>query len=156
MKKKILLALLAILVLIQFFRPTRNLGEAGGARSIVTAGAVPPNVEAVLKKACYDCHSNHTEYPWYTNIQPVGWWMQHHVNEGKAELNFSEWAGYSLKKKIHKLEEVREEVEEAHMPISSYLLIHEDAKLSKEEERLLIEWARSLGQKLSQPATTVS
>jgi hypothetical protein len=105
---------------------------------------VPANVQLVLQKACSDCHSNNTEYPWYTHIQPVGWWLQDHVNEGKAELNFSEFATYKPKKQAHKMEEVVEMIEHNEMPLESYTLMHKNAVLSRQEKTAVVNWAKAL------------
>lgn len=144
MGKKILYGLLAVLVIMQFIRPERNVSEIPSANDIRVQYPMPANVESILKRACYDCHSNNTNYPWYTNIQPIGWWMQHHVDEGKAELDFSEFATYSPKKADHKLEEVVEMVEEKEMPLESYTWIHKDAVLSAEEIEIVTQWANEL------------
>jgi hypothetical protein len=151
MFRKILLVLVVILVIIQFVRPERNLDSSANPEDITAHYAVPANVQVILKKSCYDCHSNYTYYPWYTNIQPVGLWLQNHINEGKEELNFSVFNTYTAKKKAHKMEEVAEMVEKGEMPLSSYTLIHRDAQLSKEESELLITWAKSLEQKIKHP-----
>jgi cbb3-type cytochrome oxidase cytochrome c subunit len=90
MLRKILFGLLAILLVIQLFRPERNTGDTHGPRSLAAVHSISPSAERILQEACYDCHSNNTRYPWYANVQPVGWWLQHHVNEGKESLNFSE------------------------------------------------------------------
>ncbi len=95
----------------------------------------------MLEKSCYDCHSNHTEYPWYFNFQPIAGWLAHHVEEGKDELNFSEFNTYKQKRKIHKLKEVIEQVKAGEMPMSSYLIIHKDAVLNEEQKNKLIKWA---------------
>lgn len=145
--KKILFALLIILIIVQFIRPSRNESNAA-ENDISTVYPVPDDVQLTLKKACYDCHSNHTLYPWYTNIQPVGWWMQNHVNEGKAELNFSEFATYKPKKQDHKLDEVIELVEKGEMPLSSYTVIHKNAVLTSEEKNALIAWAKGVRQQI--------
>src|SRR5215210_3758877 len=134
MKKKIFLSLLAILIIIQFIRPARNISNQVAATDITKVYTVPADVQQVLKVSCNDCHSNNTVYPWYTNIQPVGWWLQNHVNEGKVELDFSAFASYSAKRQHHKLEEVMEQVKDDHMPIKSYLWIHKDAKLSADQK----------------------
>lgn len=144
MVKKILIGLVIVLVILQFIRPEGNISTTTSANDIRVTHAVPANVLSVLKRACYDCHSNNTNYPWYTNIQPVGWWMQHHVNEGKEELNFSEFGTYSAKKAAHKLEETAEMVEEKEMPLESYTWIHKDAKLSADEIKLVADWANAL------------
>lgn len=144
MLKKVLIGLLIILVIMQFIRSERNISATAGPNDIRVSNPVPANVLSVLKRACFDCHSNNTNYPWYTNIQPVGWWMQHHVDEGKEELNFSEFATYSAKKAAHKLEETAEMVEEKEMPLESYTWIHKNAKLTQDEIKLVADWAMSL------------
>ena len=116
---------------------------------------VPDTVQQILKVSCYDCHSNNTVYPWYTNIQPVGWWLNHHVEEGKEHLNFNEFTNIpptekrtTRERQLKKLEEIKETVEEGEMPLSSYTLIHTNAKLTKEQRQLLINWADSARQVL--------
>lgn len=144
MVKKILIVLLVVLVVIQFIRPEKNSTTAVSENDITAYYTVPENVQSILKKACYDCHSNNTEYPWYANIQPLGWWLQDHINEGKEELNFSEFGTYSAKKAAHKMEEVGEMVEEGEMPLESYTLIHKDAVLTHEEAETLIKWSKQI------------
>ena len=141
MKKKILLVVLAVLVLIQFIRPGRNTSSVKSPNDISKSFAVPPNVDAILKRSCNDCHTNNTVYPWYTNIQPVGWWMQFHVNDGKAHLNFSEFDTLAPKRQHHKMEETIEMVKEGEMPLNSYLWVHKDADLSEADKNILITWA---------------
>lgn len=140
--KKIGIALFAILVLIQFIRPERNGNWEKSDNDISMAINVPSNVQQTLETSCYDCHSNHTTYPWYTNIQPIGLWMQHHVDEGKEELNFSEFKTYKPKRQKHKLEEIAEQVNEHEMPLSSYTLIHKNAVLTPEQNVALVSWAK--------------
>ena len=138
--KKISLAVLVILVLLQFVRPEKNLGQSTGPNEILDRYAASDTVKALIRTACYDCHSNNTRYPWYTNIQPIGLWLQHHVNEGKKELNFSEFTSYPSKKADHKLEESVEQIRNQEMPLSSYTLIHADAKLNDQQRDLVIRW----------------
>lgn len=142
--KKILIGLLIVLVVIQFVRPEKNTSGTVGANDIRVSNPVPANVLSVLKRACFDCHSNNTNYPWYANIQPLGWWLQNHINEGKEELNFSEFGTYSAKKAAHKLEETAEMVEEKEMPLESYTWIHKNAKLTQDEIKLVADWALAL------------
>lgn len=146
MKKSwIRIALIIITVAIigiQFIPVKRNNGDAFTHEDITKAVAVPTEVISILQTSCYDCHSDYTTYPWYTSIQPVGIWMQDHVDEGKRELNFSKFNAYNSKRKKHKLEEIAEQVEEHEMPLSSYTLAHRDAELTKEQEELLINWAK--------------
>ncbi len=143
--KRIILVVAVLLVVIQFFRPQRNEAAGLSPRDITTKYPVPEPVLQLLQRSCYDCHSNNTHYPWYNNIQPVAWILNDHIQEGKRELNFSEFAAYTPKKAAHKLDEVMAEVGEHEMPISSYTAIHHDAKLSEEEIRLISNWADALG-----------
>jgi hypothetical protein len=105
---------------------------------------MPQNVQQILKTSCYDCHSNNTVYPWYSNIQPVAWWLKDHIDEGKRELNFSEFATYRIGRQYRKLEEINGEVKENKMPLESYTLIHSDAKLSDEQKLTLATWVTTL------------
>ncbi|GHM99735.1 heme-binding protein [Cytophagales bacterium WSM2-2] len=143
--RKILVAVLAVVVIIQFIRPERNISKSEGPNEIQTKYQVPPEVLSILKQSCYDCHSNNTNYPWYANVQPVGWWIQRsHVNDGKRHLNFSEYATYAEKKAKHKFEEIADEVKSGGMPLSSYTWMHHSAVLSPEQAKTLVDWAESL------------
>jgi Haem-binding domain len=144
MVKKIAIGLLVALVIIQFFRPARNISSEKSPNDITNKYAVPASVQEIMKASCNDCHSNNTVYPWYANIQPVAWWLADHVNEGKRELNFSEFSTYSPKKAHHKLEEVIEMVKEGEMPLQSYTIIHQNAKLSEPQKLELANWADGL------------
>jgi hypothetical protein len=144
MTKKILLGLGVVLVIIQFIQPTRNVSTSASANEISLHYAVPPEVQTILKQSCNNCHSNTTEYPWYTNIQPVGWWLQSHVNDGKRHLNFEEFGSYPEKKAKHKFEEIEDAVTEGWMPLKSYLILHADAKLTPDQAKTVAEWAGSL------------
>jgi hypothetical protein len=145
MVRKILLLLLAALVIIQFFQPEKNesIDIAGQANDISNCMAVSDTVQALLGTSCYDCHSNNTKYPWYAEVQPVGWWLSHHVNEGKKELNFNEFATYNLRRKYKKLEEIAEQVKTGEMPLSSYTIIHKDAVLNNDQKLLITAWANA-------------
>lgn len=151
MLRKILYVLLAALVIIQFFRPGRNQSAGPFPNDVTTQFPLASETKAVLEVACYDCHSNNTRYPWYTNVQPVGWWLQNHVNEGKRELNFSEFATYAPKKQHHKFEEIKEAVTEGWMPLDSYKWIHKDAVLTKEQSTAIAKWCDENMAKLPAP-----
>jgi hypothetical protein len=143
--KTIIIATVIILLLAQFLpKNNYNNGDALIPASIETSHKVPEDVAAILKTSCYDCHSNHTSYPWYADIQPVSKWLGNHVNEGKGELNFSEFGIYSLRRQYHKLEEIAEQVEENEMPLSSYTLIHRNAALDENQKKTLISWVNNL------------
>ena len=149
MIKKIALGLLIVFVALQFIRPTRNSSTIPSTNDIRTAYVVPENVLKVFEKSCYDCHSNNSAYPWYTNIQPIGLWMQQHVDEGKDELNFSEFKSYSIKRQLKKMKEIRNEINEDEMPLSSYLIIHRDANLNNEQKKNIIDWTLAMEKELA-------
>ncbi|MDB5201597.1 MAG: cytochrome [Ferruginibacter sp.] len=143
--KKFLLVLLVIFLLIQFYpRAKKNVATAASGNEISAKFTVPENVQSVLKVSCYDCHSNNTVYPWYSHIQPVSWWLNNHIVDGKKELNFSEFSSYSLRKQYKKLEEIGDQVEHDEMPLSSYTLIHTNAKLNADQKALLINWSKAM------------
>lgn len=140
MKKKIILFLLVLLVLAQFIGPEKNEGDLASLDAFYAETNPPEDVKLVLKQACYDCHSDVTKYPWYNNITPVNYWMAHHVDEGKEELNFSSWSSYSVKRKDHKLEETMEMIEKGKMPLDSYTWIHKDAILTEAQKQAIKNW----------------
>lgn len=150
-KRNVLVTLSVIFVVIQFIRPSKNLGEAFGPDDITNTVSVPEEVKKVLVASCYDCHSNHTNHMWYENIQPIGWWIANHINDGKRHLNFSVYNTYKDKRKAHKFEEIGEMISEGEMPMTSYTLIHGDAKLNEEQKRLVINWAAMGQAKFKQP-----
>jgi hypothetical protein len=122
--KKILLSLLMVLILIQFIQPARNKSSELSSTDIKKTFSIPENVQLVLQIACYDCHSNNTNYPWYSKIQPFGWLLAKHIKNGKAELNFNEFSSYSLRRQISKLTGIGNSVKDGTMPLTSYILIH--------------------------------
>ena len=143
MIKKILIVLALVLVVIQFIRPAQNL-SANTTNDISTLYPMPSDVKLIVDKACADCHSNKTAYPWYATLQPVAFWLADHVNEGKSEFNFNEFASYRIAKQNHKLEEVIEQIKEGEMPLYSYTLIHRDAQLTDAEKTTLINWCQNI------------
>jgi hypothetical protein len=152
MRKRTLLLLIAVVPAIgmQFFRPVLNEGELYGKQHINQVIAVPADIESTLKVACYDCHSNHTSYPWYSKVQPAAWWLSDHVTEGKDELNFSVFAAYQPKRQRHKLEEIAEQVKAREMPLKSYELVHPVAVLSEEQIKTLADWALTARNKIQE------
>jgi len=142
--KKILIALIVVLIIIQFIKPAKNQSGAPSPNDIFANYQSPDSTKQLIQTSCYDCHSNNTVYPWYAEIQPVAWWLADHVNEAKSELNFSEFASYTPKKADHKLEEVTEVIQEGEMPLKSYTLIHGNAKLSEAQKTGIITWAKEL------------
>lgn len=147
--KKILVALLVILLGMQFIRSEKNL-SGPTKNEISTKYPVPESVMAILKPACMDCHSNTTRYPWYAEIQPVGMWLAGHVKEGKRELNFSDFTGRKVAIQNHKFEEIIENVKEGEMPLKSYTWTHQDARLTSEQRAIITSWAESMMDTLRQ------
>jgi hypothetical protein len=137
--KRILVVLLIIFIVLQAFRPAKNISN-DTTKDISKTYVVPLNVKAILAKACNDCHSNSTRYPWYAEIQPVSWWLADHVKDGKRHLNFNEFDGYRVAKQYKKLEECIEEIKSGGMPLPSYTIIHKDAVLTVAEKQALYNW----------------
>ena len=143
MKKKIVIAIGVLVVGLQLFRGSPPEVSNQNPDDLIAVADLSPEISGILKSACYDCHSNESNYPWYTYITPISWWVFHHVEEGREELNFSEWASMEKRRKIRKLKEIREEVEEGEMPLNSYTIAHREAKLSEEEKQLILDWAEA-------------
>ncbi|QMU30388.1 heme-binding domain-containing protein [Adhaeribacter radiodurans] len=148
MNKKVLFLIILVLILIQFFRPTKNISRQEQPQALKKRYIIPANVEVTLQKACYDCHSNNTRYPWYAEIQPIAWFLADHVKEGKEELNFDEFLTYPTRKQDHKLEEIVETQEEGTMPLSSYTFIHKEANLNPRQKNEIITWVNTLRQQI--------
>ncbi|MFC4219204.1 heme-binding domain-containing protein [Flagellimonas marina] len=146
--KKILVALLVLLVIIQFFRPEKNISTEPVATNFESETRPDTEIVAILESKCYDCHSNNTEYPWYAEVAPVSFWIDGHIEEGKEHFNVSDWASFNAKKKAHKMEELAEEVEEGKMPEDSYTWMH--GNLTEEEKEKLIEWAKKVQKNLEE------
>lgn len=142
--KKVLIGLGLILVVIQFFRPEKNLSD-DQRFDVSTKYLIPDSVQAILKVACNDCHSNRTEYPWYAEIQPFAWWLNYHVTDGKGHLNYSDFTSLQIAVQNHKFEETIEMVKEGEMPLASYtwLGLHAGAKLTDTQRQLIVSWAEA-------------
>lgn len=137
-------ALLIALLVIQFFHPAKNKAMEQQINSIATLHQIPDDVNIILNKACNDCHSNNTIYPWYSKIQPVDWWLNDHIIEGKRHLNLDDMANRPAWLRYHKMEEIIEQVKEGEMPLNSYTWIHRDAILNQNEKAKLTDWAQSV------------
>jgi hypothetical protein len=144
MKKKILYTLLIVFVILQFAQIDKTNPEINKADDFIEINNPPEEIATIIKTSCYDCHSYESTYPWYTSVAPISWWVKHHIDEAREELNFSKWSTLTAKKKDHKLEELAEEVEEGEMPLTSYTLIHGEAKLSAEQKTLLVDWFKTI------------
>lgn len=135
-------ALAGVIVIAQFFRPDRNNPPIDVSRTAQAHLQISSEVDALLQRACQDCHTHNTSWPWYSNISPVSWFVAEHVNDGRRHLNFSDWAKYDAKRADHKLEEIVEVLEDRAMPLPSYLPLHAHARLSDEDIQTLIGWAK--------------
>lgn len=148
MFKTILKIIVGVAVLafvgIQFVRPEMTNPPFEEGKALEAAVAVPEDIEGILKRSCNDCHSNKTVWPWYSNIAPFSWSLADHVAHGREELNFSEWGSYSDKRRLRKLKEICEEVEEGLMPHYQYVWIHRDAALSEADVQKLCGWTENL------------
>lgn len=144
MIKKVLIVLLVVLVIIQFFRIDKINPPVDATINLIQVVEVPTTVQEILNSACFDCHSNETAYPWYTNVAPLSWWIKDHIDEGRDELNFSEWGSYSDKRRLHKIDELGEMVSEGEMPLKSYVIAHREADLSDAQRNTLLEWIKTL------------
>jgi Haem-binding domain len=142
--KRIFVFLLLAFIVIQFIHPKANKASGDQPNHIGKTFAIPGDVKTILEKACNDCHSNNTQYPWYANIQPVDWWLTNHIKEGKAHLNFDEYTNRSLRYQYHKMEETIEMVKENEMPLDSYTWIHKNAKLTEDEKSKIVSWAEGI------------
>lgn len=140
--KVISITVLLVIVGAQFFRPEKN-NSNDQTKHLSTLYPLSDSVEAILMVACYDCHSNNTRYPWYAEIQPVGWRLNEHIEHGKKDLNFSEFATYRIRRQYRKLQEIQELVEENDMPLPDYLRMHKDAILSPEQKETLFAWVKA-------------
>ncbi len=137
--KILLFLLLAAFVVIQFFQPDRSTPAPKGKLK------APPEVMNVLGKSCYDCHSNQTDWPWYSYVNPVGWVIDYDVSHGREHVNFSNWQAYDARKQYHIRQEILEVVESGEMPLSRYLWLHGDAELTPEDYIVIKKWVASGG-----------
>ena len=142
--KKIIIGLAVIFLILQFFGIDKVNPESDPSLDLITITNPDEDVKQILKNACYDCHSNLTRYPWYTNIAPLSWWIKDHIDHGRKELNFSAWGSYSDRRKDHKLDEIVELVTEGEMPLQSYTIAHGEARLSDDQKTALIDYAKKI------------
>ena len=142
--KIILLVLLAAFVVIQFIRPPKNVSDGNMPNDISRKFRIPEHVQTELHNSCYDCHSNNTRYPWYAEVQPVGWLLDKDIRDAKKNLNFSEFGAYRLRRQYIKLGQIADQVSEEEMPLPNYTIMHTDAKLSPERRARLVTWANAM------------
>jgi len=148
MLKKVLLLLVLVLVVIQFIHPEKNTAHRAQPDDLFAQQPAPEDVRVAIEHACYDCHSNHTRYPWYAQVQPLGWWLDRHIREGKDHLNFSEFGRYAPKRAARKLEQSSEQIEDGSMPLSSYTLIHREARFTPEQKKRILDWLEAIQERV--------
>ena len=148
--KKIVVVILILFLLMQLYQPSPNLDYGKVLpENFTKLYYVPMNVQTILKTSCYDCHSNNTNYPWYSNLQPIRFFMDGHINEAKENLNFSEFGNYSRRKKENKLDRIIKQIKSDEMPLNSYTLIHKNAKLTDQNKIVLINWMQEIKDSIS-------
>jgi len=141
--KWVIVALAVIFVGIQFIRPARTNPAIDPSQTVEAHVQVPTEVSSILARSCNDCHSNKTVWPWYTNVAPVSWWLTDHVNEGRKELNMSEFGRLPRDRQERKLRQMCDEVTDGMMPLSSYLPMHPGARLSEQDKKTLCDWTET-------------
>jgi hypothetical protein len=143
MIKKILIGLAVLLVNIQFYRPSKNLSD-DTSNDISMVYTVPDDVKAILQRSCNDCHSNKTVYPWYAEVQPVEWWLNDHIVDGKRHFNLNNFTAMKAAVQKKKMEECMEQIKKNEMPLNSYTWIHKDAILSEADKQTIYTWCRNI------------
>lgn len=138
--KWIVIVLFVVFLGMQFIRPARTNPPVDESQTIFTRTQMTPQVSAIFERSCRDCHSNKTVWPWYTNVAPISWWLSNHVNEGRQNLNLSEWSRLAQDRQDRKLRQICDEVSDGVMPLSSYVPMHPQAKLSDEDKKTLCDW----------------
>lgn len=134
----------AIVLVIQVIPVERNVSTVPPGQSFEKTEKVPANVAAILKVSCYDCHSNNTRYPWYSELQPGAWFMARHIKKGKEELNFDEFNNYSKRRKKAKIKSIISQIEKDEMPLKSYRMMHGNARLSADEKKELLDFFNTI------------
>jgi flagellar biosynthesis/type III secretory pathway M-ring protein FliF/YscJ len=147
--KWLVIALVCLFVLIQLKRPARTNPAVDESQALEAHVQMPPQVKDTLNRSCRDCHSNKTEWPWYTNVAPVSWWITDHVDHGRKDMNLSEWGKLDKDRQDKKLRQICDEVEDGAMPLSSYLPMHPKANLSEQDKKALCEWTAAERERLA-------
>jgi hypothetical protein len=150
--KWVLISLICLFILIQLKRPARTNPAVDESQTIEAHAQMPPQVKDILDRSCRDCHTNKTEWPWYTNVAPISWWITDHVNEGRKNLNLSEWGKLDKDRQDKKLRQICDEIEDGAMPLPSYLPMHPKAKLSEQDKKTLCDWTAAERERLARAA----
>ena len=141
-KRNLLIVFLAVFALIQLKVIDKSPIEINPESDFLMIDQAPKEVAELMQASCYDCHSNLTTYPWYSNIAPVSWWLQGHIDNGRGKLNFSVWDNYSLEERDTLKVLSASLIEKKWMPILTYKIIHKESRLNDEQRALLIDWLK--------------
>jgi hypothetical protein len=147
--KWIAIAIAVIFIGLQFTTPRHTNPPVDGAQTLVALTAPPADVSAVFDRSCKDCHSNETNWRWYTYVAPVSWFTVGHVNEGRKELNVSEWGRYGKRMKDTRLKAICAQVRGGTMPLASYASVHRDTKVSPDEVKKICDWTEDIRKQLA-------
>ena len=151
MVKKILFGFAAVFVVIQFIRPEKNISTRPPGKDDFAVRLAPPSeIKHLFEVACYDCHSDNTRSPWYADIQPTGWWLKSHIDDGQAAFNFSAFGSYSAKKQAKKIDTLIDVISDRSMPLNSYTWIHRDAVFTDAQIKTITTWLESAQGKLAE------
>ena len=146
--KKVLVVLVVAFVIMQFFRIDKTNPAPTPGMDFLNIKKTPESTAKLIRNGCYDCHSNESKYPWYSNIQPFAWFLKDHIDKGRKELNFSTFATYEPKRQAHKLKEAAEFVENGEMPLESYLLMHPEAKFTDAEKKEMVDYFKYIEEEI--------
>ncbi|MBD0369731.1 MAG: heme-binding domain-containing protein [Pyrinomonadaceae bacterium] len=138
--KRVSIALVILFLAAQVIRPSMTNPPVDESRTLQAKAQVSPEVYAILERSCNDCHSNKTTWPWYSQVTPISWYLVRHVNQGRRELNVSDWAKYDARRATRKLDEICEQVNRDEMPLKSYLVLHPSANLSDADKKAICDW----------------
>ncbi|HXE43277.1 MAG TPA: heme-binding domain-containing protein [Candidatus Baltobacteraceae bacterium] len=144
--KWIFIALVAVFVVAQFFNPPRSNPPV--KNDFIAATKPPPEIAAMFRASCYDCHSHETTWPWYSRIAPISWTVAQDVDYGRGNLNLSDWPTNDLTRAAKKMEIMSEDIQEGDMPMKKYTLIHRDARLTENQRKQLADWLDAEAEKL--------
>lgn len=142
--KRLSFIVLVLMLAIQFVRPSRTNPPVDPSREITAVHPAPAAVTSALQRSCNDCHSNHTLWPWYSNVAPASWLVAHDVNVGRSALNFSDWSAINAEKKQEAAGKICEEVRDGEMPMRQYVLLHPSARLTASDVQALCSWAQQI------------
>lgn len=145
---------IAVIVLVlsfaalQFVRPNFTNPPVVESETVAASTSVPHDVQSILARSCNDCHSNTSKFPWYSQVSPFSWFLADHIEDGRHDLNFDSWNTYNREKKMHKLDEICEQVEKGFMPLGEYLWLHREAVMTEADKTILCDWAKVEGERL--------